>query len=200
VKPIRVGTGNPGKLREFRQILEPLGYDVRGIDDLETFEVIEDGDTFDANAIKKAQAVVDRTGEPAVADDSGLVVDALGGAPGVHSARWAGVGGDRADAANRDKLVREIAGVPEAKRSARFVCVLAYCEPGADPTLFRGEVEGRIIDDERGSGGFGYDPLFLVPERGLTTAEMLAEEKNAISHRGRALRALVAFLTRRQEP
>lgn len=194
MKPLRIGTTNAGKLREFRQILEPLGLAIRGLDDLPGFEVIEDGDTFEANAIKKVRAVVDATGEPAVADDSGLVVDALDGKPGVQSARYAGVDGPGQDAANRNKLLEALTDTPTEKRSARFVCALAYCKPNAEPIVFRGELEGLICTEERGSNGFGYDALFVVPERGLTTAELPPDEKNAISHRGRALQKLIAFL------
>ncbi len=194
MKALRVGTTNAGKLREFQQILQPLGFSIRGLDDLPDFDVLEDGDSFEANAVKKARAVVEATGEPAVADDSGLVVDALDGSPGVHSARYAGVGGPDQDAANRRKLLHALADTPAAKRTARFVCAIAYCKPNAPPQVFRGEVEGLIGTDERGTNGFGYDPLFVIAERGLTTAELPPAEKNAISHRGRALQKLVAFL------
>ena len=191
---LRVGTANPGKLREFREILEPLGYSVVSIDDLVGFDVVEDGATFEANAMKKAQAVVLATGEAAVADDSGLMVDALGGEPGVHSARYAGVSGPTKDARNRDKLLTALRGVPAAERSARFVCALAYCAPGEAPQLFRGMLEGKIGDCERGDGGFGYDALFEIPIYGKTAAEVSADQKNAVSHRGQALRALASFL------
>ncbi len=194
MKTLRVGTTNAGKLREFRQILQPLGFTIRGLDDLPDFEVVEDGDTFEANAVKKARAVVEATGEPAVADDSGLVVDALDGSPGVHSARYAGVDGPDQDAANRRKLLHVLAGTPAAKRTARFVCAIAFCKPNAPPQVFHGEVEGLIGPCERGTHGFGYDSLFVILERGLTTAELPPAEKNAISHRGRALQKLVAFL------
>lgn len=194
MKRLRVGTGNAGKLREFRQVLSPLGFDVVGIDDLTDFDVVEDGRTFAANATIKARAVMEAAREPAVADDSGLVVDALNGAPGVHSARYAADRTDDRDAANNTKLLEALRDVADARRTARFVCVLAYCVPGEEVVLFCGTVEGRIGHELRGSNGFGYDPLFVLPERGLTTAELKPEQKNAISHRGRALRALADHL------
>ena len=191
---LRVGTKNPGKLRELSQMLEPVGIEVRGVDDLDGFDPVEDGDTFEANAIKKAMALLDLTGEPAVADDSGLVVDALGGRPGVHSARYAGIDGPEQDAANRVKLLEELQGVSDAERTARFVCALAYCLPGGEPVVFHGTFEGRIGHEERGDNGFGYDSIFVVPEVGRTSAEISPDEKNALSHRGEALRKLLEYL------
>ena len=190
---LRIATTNANKLRELRQMLEPLGYQVDGIDDL-GLEIIEDGDTFAANAIIKARAVCNVTGEPAVADDSGLVVDALGGRPGVHSARYAGVQGADRDRANRVKLLEEMAPVADGERAARFVCAIAYLEPDRDPHIFRGTLEGAIGREERGNNGFGYDPVFVIPDDGRTAAELPATEKNAISHRGQAIRAFVEFL------
>jgi XTP/dITP diphosphohydrolase len=176
-------------------MLEPLGYKVVGTRGMKGFDVVEDGATFRENAVKKAQALADLTGEPAVADDSGLVVDALGGAPGVHSARWSGVNGPGKDAANRRKLLAELAHAPDEKRTARFVCALAYVTPGRPPLVVEGKCEGTIGREERGTGGFGYDPLFLVREHpGRTMAELAPAEKNAVSHRGRALEALIIGL------
>ncbi len=175
-------------------MLEPLGFSVRGVDDLPGFSVDEDRDTFEGNAEKKARALLELTGEAALADDSGLAVDALHGAPGVHSARYAGAHGAEQDQKNRDKLRAAMAHVPEPERTARFVCALCYVEPNGPARLFRGTLEGAIARQERGRGGFGYDPLFLLPERGLTLAELSAHDKHAISHRGQALRAFLAFL------
>ena len=189
---LRVATTNAHKLRELGEMLGPLGYEVLGAG--EGFEVVEDGATFADNAVKKARALAAATGEPALADDSGLEVHALGGAPGVHSARYAGESGPTRDAANRTKLLAALAGVPDGQRAARFVCALAYLEPGREPRLFRGTCEGVIGHEERGTGGFGYDALFVLPERGRTMAELAPEEKNAVSHRGRALAAFLAFL------
>ncbi len=194
MKLLRIGTTNNHKLREFREMLEPLGFEVRGVEDLGDFDVVEDGDTFAANAIKKAQALVERTGAAAVADDSGLVVDALDGAPGVYSARYAGVEPPLHDAANREKLLVELRGVPDGERTARFVCALAHCRPGEEPEVFSGTLEGRIGHDERGENGFGYDSLFIVEGDTRTSAELSPEEKNRISHRGRALQEFLAHL------
>lgn len=193
-RPLRVATRNPGKLREFVEILAPLGYDVRGVDDLSAFQVEEDGDTFAANALKKAETLMRLTGEPAVADDSGLVVDALGGAPGIHSARYAGVAPPDHDAANRAKLVAALAAVPAAARTARFVCAIAYCAPGCRPVTCNGALEGQINTEERGGQGFGYDPLFVPVGETRTLAEISSDEKHRISHRGQALRALALRL------
>jgi XTP/dITP diphosphohydrolase len=194
VKRLRVATTNLGKLREFREMLLPLGYDVLGIDDVAPFEVVEDAPTFAGNAEKKARALLARTGEAALADDSGLEVDALDGAPGVHSARYAGVSGPGQDAANRQKLLQAMREVPAERRSARFHCALAYVDADGELTLFHGTLEGHIGTSERGTGGFGYDALFVLPD-GRTLAELPSADKHAISHRGRALRALLAHLT-----
>ena len=193
MKRIRIATGNPGKLKEFRQMLEPLGYEVMDLSDLPNLTIVEDGDTFDANAVKKARTVLELTGEPTVADDSGLVVDALDGRPGVYSARYAEPGPDQ-DLRNNEKLLQEMQGVSDKDRTARFVCSLAYCEPGAPPKLFGGKFEGSIGHEESGRNGFGYDPLFLVEGRQQTSAELTPTEKNEISHRAKALTQLLAFL------
>ena len=148
-------------------------------------EVVEDGDTLEANARKKAREVCDATGMPALADDSGLLVDALGGAPGVHSARFAGEGGD--DAANRALLLERLAGVPDEERTAHFACVLALCVPTGEECIIHGECHGRILHAERGDGGFGYDALFLAQGQRRTFAEIPLGEKAELSHRGRAL-------------
>jgi XTP/dITP diphosphohydrolase len=194
VKRLRVGTTNAGKLREFREMLAPLGFEVLGLEGVPGFHVDEDAPTFEGNAEKKARALSERTGEPALADDSGLMVDALAGAPGVHSARYAGVSGPDQDAKNRHKLLAALRHVTARERTARFVCALAYVEPKAPTRLFHGTLEGRIGFDERGSGGFGYDPLFELADSGRTLAELSSAEKHAISHRGRALRAFLAAL------
>lgn len=189
MKQIRVATTNPGKLRELREMLAPLGYEVLGVEDFPDFHVVEDGDTFAANAIKKAAALCELTGGPAVADDSGIVVDALAGRPGVHSARYAGVAPPDHDRANRQKLLAEMKNVPADQRSARFVCALAYCRPGHPPQVFEGTLEGTIGYEERGEHGFGYDSIFVVAGDTRTAAEIGPHEKHAISHRGQALRA-----------
>ena len=197
-REIVVATGNPHKVEEIREILAPSGLVVRSLDEVggPFAEPDETGRTFEANARIKAVAYAKATGRTVLADDSGLEVDALGGAPGVHSARYAGVGATRAerDAANNAKLLRELAQVPDARRAARFVCVLCIARP--DGTLLaesRGTFDGVIGRAARGTNGFGYDPL-LVLEDGRTSAELSPAEKNARSHRGNALRALVAKL------
>ena len=155
----------------------------------------ETGATFEANALLKARAIAEHTGLPAVADDSGLCVDALGGMPGVLSARWAGAHGD--DKANLDLVLAQVADVPDARLGAQFVCAAALAVPGKAPreVVVTGSLDGRLVRVPRGTGGFGYDPIFLPDGFTQTTAEMTAEEKDAISHRGRAFRALVPYIS-----
>jgi XTP/dITP diphosphohydrolase len=188
-----VATRNPGKLREISHLLAGAGIAVLGLDGFPGLpEVVEDGATFAENAAKKAETIAALTGRACLADDSGLTVDALDGAPGVHSARYAGTQGD--DAANNRRLLRELAGVPLDRRQAAFCCVMALCRPGEPTALFTGRVTGRILAAPRGHGGFGYDPLFLVDGCARTMAELPLDEKNRISHRGQALRQVVAAL------
>lgn len=188
-----VATRNAGKLREIRELLGEFDLEVRGLDDFPDIpEIIEDGATFAANAAKKADTVVAATGQPCLADDSGLSVRALGGRPGVHSARFAGPGAD--DHANNLKLLKEMAEVPDGRRQAAFCCVLALRLPGEALQTFSGQVEGEILRAPQGSGGFGYDPLFWLPDFSCTMAELPLETKNRISHRGRALRKLIQSL------
>lgn len=188
-----VATRNAGKLREIRRLLEGTGIEVLGLDAFpELSEVVEDGATFVANARKKAQETARLTGRLTLADDSGLEVVALGGAPGVYSARYAGEGAG--DAANNAKLLAEMAGVPKSERRGAFVCAMALCGTDGVCATFAGRLEGFIIDAPRGDGGFGYDPLFLVPEYGKTLAELPIEIKNRISHRGQALRQALEHL------
>lgn len=185
-----VGTTNPGKLAEFRRLLTDLDVDVRSLADYPGAPTVdEDGATFAANARKKAMAYAQYTGEAALADDSGLEVDVLGGAPGVHSARYAGPEQDAA--ANVVRLLAELDGVPEAERGARFRCVIAVAQPDGASLLAEGTCEGRILAAPRGSGGFGYDPVFLYEPAGRTFAEIPAEEKNRVSHRARALAVML---------
>src|SRR5215475_10964541 len=184
---------NEAKLRELARI---LGGEVRlrGLDEFPGApEVAETGATFEENALLKARAIASYTGLPAVADDSGLCVDALSGMPGVLSARWAGRHGD--DRANLELVLAQVADVPDARLGAQFVCAAALVVPGGREWVVTGRVDGRLIRVPRGSGGFGYDPIFLPDGFGQTTAEMTAEAKDAISHRGRAFRALAPFIT-----
>lgn len=192
-------TSNPHKVREVTQVLAPLGIEVLSLSDLEQSfdEPVEDADTFAGNARIKALGYARASGLRCLAEDSGLEVDALGGAPGVHSARYAGVEGtrDERDRANNEKLLRAIADVAPDDRSARFVCTM--CLAGADGTVLaetRGTYDGVITDEPRGDNGFGYDPLLFLPALGKTSAELAPDEKNARSHRGVAARAMAERL------
>jgi XTP/dITP diphosphohydrolase len=195
-------TRSPGKQREFRRVLEPAGFEVVFPDDIGRYptqaeDLLELGETFEANARRKAEHFARLSGLPTVADDSGLEVLSLGGAPGVRSRRWAGASGTDAevDAANNAELVRRLSGATGARRNARYRCVLVYlASPGAIPRTFEGSCAGRILEEPKGKGGFGYDPYFLSDELGKTFGEASAEEKDSVSHRGRALRELAAAL------
>ena len=201
VNTLLLATSNPHKVEEIAATLGPLGWQIYTLRDVADgrplpTEPIEDAPDFEGNATIKANAYSAWSGIPTLADDSGLVVDALDGAPGVHSARWSGVNGDRAtrDAANNQKLIQALQSVPQADRSARFVCVLCLAEPdGVIRHMVRGTMEGHIITDPRGRNGFGYDPHLLLPE-GRTSAELSPNEKNSRSHRGQACRALALAL------
>ena len=189
-----LATGNAGKLRELRSILAPWRVEVFPLSEFSATAAEETGLTFVDNAILKARFAAGAAQLPAIADDSGLEVDELGGAPGVRSARYAGEGAD--DAANNARLLRELAGVPDARRGARYRCAMAYVRRADDPSpiVCQASWEGRIATAPRGSGGFGYDPLFIVSGTDRTAAEFDPGEKNRASHRGKALRALVAAL------
>ena len=193
---IVLATGNRGKLREMQQVLGPLGLDVVAQGDFQVPDADETGLSFVENAIIKARNAALHTGLPAIADDSGLEVDALDGAPGIHSARYAGPGATDAD--NNTKLLAELAARGIRDATARFQCVLVFMRHANDPVplIARGSWEGRILASARGDGGFGYDPLFFVPEEGCTSAELGAERKNLLSHRGQALVKLAALLQR----
>jgi len=199
--PIVLATRNPGKLREIRQVLSPLSVEAMSLEDFgEIPEPAETGKTFAANARAKALYYARATGRWALADDSGLEVDALNGAPGVRSARYAAdacpPGADRAaiDQANNRRLLAELQNVPDEKRTARFVCHLALADDQRILLEARGIIEGRIGHAPQGHNGFGYDPLFFVPALGCTTAQLLPEEKNRISHRGQAVRQFAEML------
>jgi XTP/dITP diphosphohydrolase len=190
-----LATGNAGKLREMREILAPWGVDVRPQSEFTAGAVEETGLSFVENAILKARHAAAAAGLPAIADDSGLEVDALHGAPGIYSARYAGPGAD--DAANNAKLLAELAGVPDAARTARYRCAMVFLRWPGDPSpvIAQARWDGHIGREPRGTGGFGYDPLFLVDEQGpRTAAELAPADKNERSHRGLALRALVQML------
>lgn len=188
-----VATRNPGKLKEIRALLEPLDVVVRGVAEFPDLpEIVEDGDTFAANAEKKATTIARLTGHLTLADDSGLEVFALENAPGIHSARYAGA--DAEDAANNRKLLVALATTPPAQRGAAFVCVMALCAPDGQCRTFAGRLAGSIIDVSRGTEGFGYDPLFVVEGSQRTLAEIPLDEKNRISHRAQALAQVAAVL------
>ena len=201
-------TRSTGKQPEFLRLLEPAGIEVVFPDDVGAWEdpaeaLLEVGETFESNARRKAEHFARRTGLPTVADDSGLEVFALGGAPGVRSRRWAGATGSQGvvDAANNAELLRRLHGAPAPRRRARHRCVLVLLRaPGAVPEVFDGVCAGRILEQSAGTGGFGYDPLFWSDELEKSFGEAVAEEKDRVSHRGRALRALAAALASAATP
>lgn len=186
-----LASGNPGKLREFEQLLGPLGLHIRPQSDFAVSEVVESGLTFVENALLKAREASRVSGLPALADDSGLEVDALDGAPGIYSARYAGE--PKSDERNNARLLEALGEVPEGARRARYWCVLVHLRHPEDPVprIVQCSWEGEILAHARGEGGFGYDPLFWLPDQGMSVAELPAAEKNRLSHRGRALQALV---------
>jgi XTP/dITP diphosphohydrolase len=193
MKELVVATRNRGKLKEIQALLEGVVERVRCAADYPGFpETIEDGATFQDNALKKAREATLHTGLPALADDSGLVVEVLDGRPGVYSARFAGEGAG--DGANNAHLLEELAAVPPGQRQAAFVCQLAFVTPQGEEQFFDGRIGGTILTAPRGEGGFGYDPLFLVDGCERTMAELGVSEKNAISHRGQALQQFRTFL------
>lgn len=194
-----LASGNAHKLEEIQAMLDDFEYELCSLKDvgLSDLEIIEDGDTFEANAYIKAKAVQDAVGGITIADDSGLEVDALNGAPGVHSARYAGEHGD--DEANNKKLVEALKAVPKNERTARFVSVIVMLFEDGTALTARGTVEGIMLDKPLGENGFGYDPLFYYPPLGKTTAELTMAEKNEISHRGNALKKLKALLEAHNE-
>jgi len=194
MQDIVLASSNPGKVREINQVLAGLNVIVRPQTEFNVIDAEETGLTFVENAILKARNAARHTGLPAIADDSGLEVDALAGAPGIYSARYAGVGAT--DLENFEKLLDALADVPEENRSARFQCLMVYMRHADDPTplICQGSWEGRILTAARGSNGFGYDPVFYVPTHNCASAELAADIKNSLSHRGQALRQLVAAL------
>lgn len=189
IKRILFATGNEGKMREIRSILADTGAEVLSMKEAGvSVEIVEDGTTFEENALIKARAVAAAWKEPesvVLADDSGLVIDALNGEPGIFSARY--MGENTSYDEKNTNLIGRLEGVPDEKRAARFVCAIAAVLPDGREFTVRDAIEGRIGYEQRGEGGFGYDPIFYVPEFGKTTAEMTAEEKNRVSHRGKAL-------------
>lgn len=191
MQKVVLATGNPGKVRELADLLADFGLNVVAQTELGVESAEETGLTFIENAILKARHAAQITGLPAIADDSGLAVDALGGAPGIYSARYAGV--DASDQQNLDKLLVALKDVPQGSRGAQFHCVLVYMRHAEDPTplVFHGCWAGEITHVAAGEGGFGYDPIFYIPELGLTAAELSRDEKSAVSHRGKALKLML---------
>ncbi len=191
---IVLATGNQGKVLEMSQLLSGLGIDVVPQSEFDLPEADETGLTFIENAITKARHAAHYTGLPAIADDSGIEVDALQGAPGIYSSRYAGA--SATDEQNREKLLADLQGIDESERTARFQCVIVYMQHENDPTplVCQSSWEGRILFESLGSGGFGYDPVFYVATHNCTSAELSSDEKNRISHRGQALQKLLAAL------
>ncbi len=189
-----IATGNEDKVREIDEILEGTGFEAISMKQAGfNPDIVEDGTTFEENALKKAMAVHELSGEYVMADDSGLCIDALDGAPGIYSARFCGE--DSTYEEKFRKIFEMLADVPEDKRTAQFVCAIAVVKPDGTSFTVRGECRGVLHEKPMGENGFGYDPIFYVPEFGMTTAQMDPEVKNSISHRGRALRAMVEKLT-----
>jgi len=193
-----LASGNAGKLKEFSDLLAPLGWQVEPQSVYQVAEAEETGLTFVENALIKARNAAQVTGCAALADDSGIEVDALKGAPGIYSARFAGP--SSSDAENNARLLKELEGLPEEKRTARYWCVLTFLRFAEDPTpiIIQASWEGRVLTQPQGEGGFGYDPLFWLPDLNKTAAELSKEEKNRLSHRGRASQLLLQALRERQ--
>lgn len=191
-----LASGNPGKIAELSQLLSGWNCQVIPQSDFATPSIAETGDSFVENALLKAHAAAQHCGLPAIADDSGLEVDALGGAPGIYSARYAG--SEASDIENNQKLLEQLQGVPPQQRSARFHCALVYLRHWQDPNpiICQAQWEGIILEQDSGTGGFGYDPLFYVPETDCSSAQLSRETKNRLSHRGQALQLLQAALQR----
>ena len=180
-----IATKNAGKAREYRKMLAPHNITVKTLADFSPIAINENGTSFEENATIKAQTVMKNLNLPVMADDSGLAVDALDGAPGIHSARYAG---DHDDAANNAKLLRALASIPDDRRTAHFHTTIVALKPDGAKLVANGRVDGRILHERRGDNGFGYDPLFFIDSLGKSMAELTADQKNAISHRGAALR------------
>lgn len=193
MKEILIATNNQGKKKDFEALFLPHGIKVITLQDIEgAIDVEETGKTFEENARLKAETVANLLGKTVIADDSGLEIDALNGAPGVYSARYAGI--NSTDDENIDKALEALQGVSSEERTARFRCVLAVASPNSETVFFSGSCEGVILEERRGTNGFGYDPIFYVPSKDRTMAELTAEEKSEVSHRGVALAKLQAAL------
>lgn len=198
MKKIIFATGNAGKMKEIRDILSDLPVQVLSMKEAGVrADIVEDGKTFAENAVIKARAIMEMTGEVVLADDSGLEIDYLNKEPGIYSARY--MGEDTSYRIKNANLIQRLEGVPDEKRTARFVCAIAAAFPDGTVKTTEGTIEGRIGYEEKGANGFGYDPIFYVPEYGCTTAELSEEQKNKISHRGKALTAMKKKLAEKME-
>jgi len=199
-RKVVLASGNKGKVREIGALLADLDFEVVPQSDFDIIEAEESGLTFVENAIIKARHAAELTGLPAIADDSGLEVDALNGAPGIYSSRFAGT--NASDQDNLEKLLADLKEIPEVKRTARFQCLIVYMKHAADPTpiICQGSWEGRILFESHGTNGFGYDPVFYVPSHNCASAELPPEVKNRLSHRGQALQELLTALSSAKTP
>lgn len=198
MESVIIATKNQGKAKEFETLFLPRGFAVKTLLDYPELEDVEEtGSNFEENAVLKAETISKLLGVRVIADDSGLEIDALEGRPGVYSARYAGA--DKDDQANIDKVLEQLLNVPENERTAKFCCALAMAEPGKETLTVFGSCEGRILREQKGTNGFGYDPIFFVEREGKTMAELSAEEKNRISHRAEAIRKLDEILKEREE-
>ena len=197
MESVIIATKNKGKAKEFEKLFLPKGLAVKTLLDYPDIEDVEEtGSTFEENAILKAETIANNLGVRVIADDSGLEIDALEGRPGVYSARYAG--SEKNDENNIDKVLDELHGVPEIERTARFCCALAMAEPGKETLTVFGTCEGRILNERRGTNGFGYDPIFFVETEQKAMAELASDEKNKISHRANAIRKLDDLLKKRE--
>ncbi|GLB58415.1 XTP/dITP diphosphatase [Cytobacillus sp. NCCP-133] len=193
MQEVIIATKNSGKAREFERMFKPLGYRVKTLLDYPDFQDVEEtGSTFEENAILKAETVSKAFGTMVIADDSGLMADALGGKPGIYSARYAGE--DKNDQKNINKVLEEMESIPDNSRQARFYCALAIAAPGKDTITVSGTCEGYVLREQKGTHGFGYDPIFFAEEKGKAMAELMPEEKSQISHRAKALKKLEEVL------
>ncbi len=198
MKRIIFATGNEGKMREIREIMADLGVEILSMKEAGVeADIVEDGTSFEENAVIKARTIMELTNELVLADDSGLEIDYLNGEPGIYSARY--MGEDTSYHIKNHNLIARLEGVEDEKRTARFVCAIAAAFPDGEILTVRDTVEGRIGYEERGENGFGYDPIFYLPEYGMSSAELSPEEKNKISHRGKALRKMKEELLKRKE-
>lgn len=197
MKRIIFATGNEGKMKEVRMILEDLGCEVKSLKEIGLdVNIVEDGSTFEENAVIKAKTIMEMTHEVVLADDSGLEVDYMDRAPGIYSARF--LGEDTSYSVKNQYIIDKLADASEEERSARFVCAIACALPNGEIITTRGTIEGQIGYEERGANGFGYDPIFYLTEYGCSTAELAPEQKNEISHRGKALKAMKDILKERE--